>query len=157
MLLVFPLYVIFLRYNDSLFRRKQKMRGIKSKLVSQAIKLFDLNIFLGNKIQLMKDFPCYYGSRTIFEPFPTIFILKKTISMFFKLYAIVGYTIYLVILLYSSSFTLLFHLSLLLFYFTSSFTLLYFTSSLHLLLYFTLLYSSSFTLFYFTLHLFSFQ
>ena len=39
------------------FIENKQMRGIKSKLLSQAIKLFDLNIFLANKIHLLKDFP----------------------------------------------------------------------------------------------------
>ena len=43
----------------------------------------------------------YYASKTIFESFPTIFILKKTLSMFFKFHAIVDYYISLIIFVFN--------------------------------------------------------
>ena len=61
----------------------------------------EINI-LGDKLcDLWKICLRYYGPRTIFEPFPAIFILNKTISMLLYLiwwaYAIIDYSISLVI------------------------------------------------------------
>ena len=48
---------IFQVLRDSYFTESKQMESIKLKLGEQAIYLFDLNIFLMNKIQLIEDSP----------------------------------------------------------------------------------------------------